>query len=193
MQEESGMHIPDPFIWLSPVARKWLWLGSLVLSATFLLAMAMLDGNLKTAAAPSGIISFQFAGDLAHAQRMLSSWDPEAKIHAALSLGIDYLFLVAYALFISMACALLAKMLQSRLPLVAVTGFCLAWAQFVAAWLDAVENYALIRLLLGSQSEWYPALARVCAGIKFSLVGMGLVYMLVGLIIRRWFAPRIVA
>lgn len=179
------MHIPDPFVWLSPAAQKRVWIGSLAISALFLWAMTVLEGALKNAAAPSGIISFQFAGELEHAQQILSTWDGDAKIHAALSLGIDYLFLVAYALLISMACAHLARKLKRRWPMVAAAGFILAWAQFAAAMLDAVENLALIRLLLGGQSEWYPALARVCAGIKFSLVAMGLVYPLVGFSLRR--------
>ena len=179
------MHIPDPFLWLSHVARKRLWFFSLAISAIFLWAMNVLDGSLKTTAAPSGIISFQFAGDFAHAQQILSSWDAEAKVHAALSLGIDYLFLVTYALFISIACVHIAKILKLRLPIVAAAGFLLAWAQFLAALLDAVENYALIRLLLGSQQKLYPSMAWGCALIKFTLVGMGLAYMLVGIILGR--------
>lgn len=177
------MHIPDPFVWLSPVARKWLWLAGLAVSAIFLLAMSMLDADLKTPAAPWGIISFQFAGDLAHARQILRSWDAEAKIYAALSLGIDYLFLVAYALFISLACVHMAKNLKRQLPIVAAAGFLLAWAQFPAALLDAVENLALIRLLMGAQNELYPSMAWGCAWIKFTLVGLGLVYMLVGFIL----------
>jgi len=177
------MHIPDPFLWLSSVARKRLWLGSLVISATSLLAMTVLDVALKTPAAPSGIISFQFAGDFAHAQQILSSWGAEVQVHAALSLGLDYLFLVVYALFISIACVHIANILKLRLPIMAAAGFFLAWAQFLAALLDAVENYALIRLLLGSQQKLYPSMAWGCALIKFTLVGMGLAYLLVGFIL----------
>jgi hypothetical protein len=178
------MHIPDPFYGLSPLARKWLWVASLVISATFLLAMGRLDEALKTAAAPSGIISFQFAGDLAHAQRILSSWDAEAKVQAALSLGIDYLFLVAYALFISLACVHIAKALMVKWTVVATAGFFLAWGQFLAGLLDIIENYVLIQLLLGAQTKIYPSIAWGCAGIKFTLVGMGLAYMLVGYILH---------
>ena len=62
----------------------------------------------------------------------------------------------------------------------AALGATLAWAQFGAAALDAVENYALIRLLLGDRSPRWPPLARWCALPKFAIVAAGLVYVLVG-------------
>lgn len=147
--------------------------------------MNVLDGALKTAAAPLGIVSFEFAGDLQSVKRMLATWDGEARVHAALSLGIDYLFLVAYALVISMACAGIANTLRRRFKAAAIVGFLLAWAQVVAALLDAVENTALVLLLLGSSHPLYPPVAWVCAGIKFSLVGLALAYLLVGFMLSR--------
>ena len=175
----------DPFRWLSPLSRKRIWFGSLLVSATLLWAMSLLDTSLKTTAAPWGIVSFEFAGDLQNAQRMLASWDVDARVHAALSLGIDYLFLIAYALVISLACAGIANTLQRRFKAAAVVGFLLAWAQFLAALLDAVENTALIHLLLGSNQNLYPLVAWVCAGIKFSLVGLGLAYLPAGFVLGR--------
>jgi len=62
-------------------------------------------------------------------------------------------------------------------------GVFLAWAQFIAAILDAVENYALIRVLLGSSQNLWPALARFCAGPKFFIVTAGLLYVIFGLIL----------
>jgi len=59
----------------------------------------------------------------------------------------------------------------------------LAWAQFLAAFLDAIENYALIRVLLGSTENIWPALARLCAGPKFLIVTLGLLYIICGRIL----------
>jgi hypothetical protein len=67
---------------------------------------------------------------------------------------------------------------------VATAGFFLAWGQFLAGLLDMVENYALIQLLLGAQTKFYPSIAWGSAAIKFTLVGMGLAYMLVGFILH---------
>jgi hypothetical protein len=41
-----------------------------------------------------------------------------------------------------------------------LVGVVLAWAQRGTALLDAVENWALIRLLLGSERAFWPPLAR---------------------------------
>ena len=60
----------------------------------------------------------------------------------------------------------------------------LVWAQFVAMLLDATENYALIRVLLGltgSQPALWPMVARWCAIPKFIIVGAGLLYLIVGI------------
>ncbi len=62
-------------------------------------------------------------------------------------------------------------------------GIALSWGQLLAALLDAVENYALIRLLLGSTGKLWPDLARWCAVPKFLLVGAGLVYVIFGAVL----------
>jgi hypothetical protein len=53
-----------------------------------------------------------------------------------------------------------------------------------------VENYALIRVLLGSPSALWPAVARWCAIPKFLLVAAGLVYLLVGVVAALACRPR---
>ena len=122
---------------------------------------------------------------MTRAQQILSSWDADAKVRGALSLGIDYLFLISYALFIASGCAYIAGRLMMRRWFLAKLGFFLGWAQFAAALLDAIENAALIQLLLGSQQEPYTWIAWGCAGIKFTLVGSGLAYMAFGFIFIR--------
>jgi hypothetical protein len=76
--------------------------------------MSSLDRNLTTAAAPRGIVSLELAGDLEQGNRILTAWSTEGKVYAALSLGLDYLFLIVYAAFISLACVLIARNLVSR-------------------------------------------------------------------------------
>jgi len=184
------MKVPDPFCWLSPEARKRLWFGSLAISAVTLLSIKVLDESLVNDAAPYGIVSFEFARSMARAQQILSSWDAVQKIRCALSLGIDYLFLVAYALFISIGCVYVANGLKRRLLILDRIGFSLGWVQIMAALLDAIENTALIQLLLGSRNEIYPRIAWGCAGIKFTFVGLGLFYAASGFILIKLSLPR---
>jgi len=172
------MTIPDPFASFSISARKRALVCFLILAIVLMTAMHRLDANLKTAEAPAGIVSFELAGNLESIQQIISSWGLDGQVRAALSLGLDYFFLVVYALFIALACAQIAKALGGNLRVLAAAGFLLAWMQFLAAVLDAVENAALIQLLLGSSRPALPLVARWCAVIKFTFVGAGLIYII---------------
>ena len=70
-------------------------------SLFLLLGMMLLDQALRTSAAPHGIVSFELAGSLAAAQRILASWPVAARIQAGISLGLDFSFLAAYAFTLS--------------------------------------------------------------------------------------------
>ncbi len=143
-------------------------------------SLQVLGAPLRTEAAPAGIVSFEFAGELSSAQRMVESWGPIGQVYAGLNLGLDFLFLVAYPITIALGCVLVSRSLSSRALPLAVLGVWLAWGQLLAGILDGVENYALIQVLLGGQDVLMPALARACATVKFALVGIGILYVLAG-------------
>jgi hypothetical protein len=175
--------IPDPYKRLCEIRPRSALLILFLLSAMLLTGLRALDTELITAAAPRGIVSFELAGNIQQVSRILAEWGPEGRVYAALSLGLDYLFLIVYALFISLACVLIARYLTLKITFLAAGGFVLGWGQFFAAILDAVENLALIRLLLASQEESWPVIARWCAIVKFGIVGAGLAYILIGTLI----------
>jgi len=104
------------------------------------------------------------------------------KKNAALSLSLDFLFLIVYAFFISLSCIRIATALKGVHSIIFNVAVVLAWAQFIAAILDAIENLALIHLLLNSSRKWLPGLARWCAIVKFSIVGTGLIFIWGGLL-----------
>jgi len=138
---------------------------------------------LRTDVSPKGIISFEFAGQLSLAQRMVESWGPKGQVYAGLNLGLDYLFLAAYACAIALGCVLVARGLLQRFEFLSNVGIIIARAQFLAALLDAVENYGLIQILVGTNSEIWPAVAKWCAWPKFVIVGVGLVYVIIGAVL----------
>lgn len=125
--------MPDPFKWLSPSAQRWALLSFFLMSILLLTAMLILDRALISAAAPNGIVSFELAGNIDHARKILTAWGSEGKVYASLSLGLDYLFLIVYALFISLACVRIATQFNLRFTFLATWGFVLGWAQFLAA------------------------------------------------------------
>ncbi len=170
-----------PFSWLPDPVRKKSFIALLITTIFAMAGLQTLDGYLKTDAAPRGIVSFEFAGNLSAANKMLASWDLRARIAAGLSLGLDYLFLIAYAGAIGLGCVLTAKarFLHSQIGI--TIGHVLAWGQLVAALLDAVENYSLARVLLGAQTDLWPTVAFWCAGPKFGIVALGLAYIFIGI------------
>ena len=177
--------MPDPY---NRFSNSVLWPTLLIaffLSLLLLIAMSLVDRNLKTNSAPRGIVSFELAGNLDKGQQILESWNTQGKMYAALSLGLDYLFLIVYAVFISLSCVRLARRLKSRLPYAATWGMVIGWAQFMAAMLDTIENYALIKLTFGYQHASWPLIARWCAMVKFGIVGVGLTYIVCGITIIR--------
>jgi hypothetical protein len=147
-----------------------------------MVSLQVIGGPLQTKAAPSGIISYELAGNLANARGMLDSWGSDGRVFAALSLGLDYLFLVAYSITIALGCRIVAGNLHPRFGLLIRLGILLSWGQFLAALLDALENYALIRILLGSGNALWPSTALWSAVPKFAFVVLGILYVLAGAI-----------
>ena len=180
-----------PFRWLpDPIQRRAFWATTL-LTLALMAILRVLDRPLQTTQAPQGIVSFELAGSMAKAQEILSSWDASARVYAGLSLGLDYLFMGAYATAIGLGCVLVLRTLHLSGSL-ARLGTGLAWALLAAAILDATENYALIQLLLGSSQDSWPAVARWCAIPKFAIVVAGLLFIAVGglAIVWRRLRPR---
>ena len=199
-----------PFDWLSTSGQKRAFIVLLVLTLAVMVSLNALGGPLNTEVAPLGIVSFELAGELSLAQSMVESWGQIGQVYAGLNLGLDYLFLVAYSSSIALGCVLVARSLSrsnsarpgslrhcsgqspdpgrkrgfgNPLRTILDVGVLLAWAQLGAALLDALENYTLIQVLLGSQQKLWPVVARWCAVPKFLIVAAGLVYVGVGVVL----------
>ena len=176
----------------------WAFLaGTLILFAVF----RVLDAPLRTSAAPNGIVSFELAGTPFQAQAIIDSWHEMAYLlssvagepvpgmvsrayaFAVFGLGIDYLFMPVYATALALGILLAAGRHKGWF---AILGAWLGWGAYAAALFDAVENYALARMLLMNQ-VWspYPEVAAFCATVKFGLLLLGLFYALVG-----WIWPK---
>lgn len=171
--------------------------GTLILFAVF----RILDAPLRTPAAPSGIVSFELAGTPFQAQAIIDSWHEMAYLlssvegepvpgmvsrayaFAAFGLGIDYLFMPVYATALALGILLAASRHKGWFGML---GIWLGWGAYAAAIFDAVENYALARMLLMNE-VWSPnpEVAAFSATVKFGLLLLGLFYALVG-----WLWPK---
>lgn len=181
------MQLRHPFVSLSTSGQNRAFILFFILSILVMVSLQVTGAPLRTDVSPNGIISFEFAGELDVAQRMVDSWGHTGRIYAGLNLGLDYLFLAVYACAISLGCVLVARGLYRRNAALANFGIIIARAQFLAAILDCVENYGLIQILLGTQTEAWSLVAKWCAWPKFLIVGTGLIYVIVGAL---WMALR---
>jgi len=170
-----------PFEKISPRNLKIsFWI---VFIATLLMfsVMNLTGAILTTSSAPIGIVSFELAGTVQKSSDILASWNPEARIIAAFGLGFDYLFMLAYACTIGLACVWSSRILSFTNMPFHTWGSFLAWGSWLAAIFDAIENLALtIQMMVHVASPW-PEIARICAISKFGLIFLGFVYAFYGL------------
>jgi hypothetical protein len=163
-----------------------------IFGALFLFTLAvmyclnLIGKPLITTAAPSGIISYELAGSVQNAQQIIDSWDQDARLHAAFSLGFDYLFMVLYSTTIAFACLWGARVLQARRIPGENIGILLAWGMWLAAIFDGIENIALSLILFNTPAAPWPQVAQICAAAKFLLIFLGLVFTFFALIVRYW-------
>lgn len=140
--------------------------------------LAVVNGPLTNEAAPIGIVSLQLAGTQARVDEIVTSWQIDEVMHlAGFSLGLDFLLMPLYAAVVAGLCIWAAG--RGWLP---AAGVALAWAAWAAAGFDLLETGAQVLLLddpLGS-GELVPALVRLAAIGKFTLLGTCLLYVLTG-------------
>ncbi len=128
------------------------------------------------------IVDFELAGSVPKAQAIVDAWNETDRIRAGFSLGFDYLYMPVYSTTIALACLLAAGAVKrGRWP---ALGVLLAWSLWIAALSDALENVALLTELLGNNVAPWPQVAQICATIKFGLILLGLLYVLVGVVLR---------
>lgn len=154
-----------------------------VLTIALAATLNAVDAPLRTPAAPGGILSYERAADVAAGQAMIDSWSPLARSYAAFQLGLDYLYMPAYALTIALGCLWAAKSLSARLHWLSAVGSILAAGQALAALLDATENAALLRMLFaGVAAEPWRGVAFAAATAKFALIAAGLLFVIAGFV-----------
>lgn len=129
------------------------------------------------------IVDFEFCRTVDRANAILRAWNEVAKIQAGFSLGFDFLYIPVYSTMIALACIWAANNLGAN-RIWHNVGMLFAWGLWLAAVLDCVENYALLTMLQGMVADPYPAVATMCASVKFSLILLGIAFCLIVVIIR---------
>ncbi len=132
--------------------------------------------------AQPNIVDFELAGSVNKATDIITAWTPLERIHAGFSLGFDYLYMPIYSTTIALACVWASGVIT--LGAWRSIGVMLAWGLWLAALFDAIENLALLGNLFGTPIDPYPQIAATCATLKFGLILLGLLYAIVGVVVR---------
>lgn len=163
----------------APTARN-LWILGLVTLGLFVV-LGVIDEDIRETGGP-GIVAFELEFTSENARETLSEWGEEGRDSARLSLWLDYLFLIAYAAFFSLAVAAVCEVLRWRRWLF------LATFPLIAAVCDAIENANLLLAIAQDGDQPFPFLAGVFALIKFATLTPAQLFALVGLVV--WLSRR---
>ena len=170
--------IQSPFQILKKSSEKKL---IIVLGISIIILIAVMryfDAQIQHIKNVEGIISFELAKDISTSKAILNSWDPLSKTAAGMSMGFDFLFLIVYALFISILIHKLNEYLWKH-SIIYKLGLVLIYAVFLASFFDVIENIALIKLLLGDLKQLWSSIAYYFAIAKFFLLGIGILFILI--------------
>ena len=135
-----------------------------------------------TAKPEPSIVSFEFAHRLDGVDALFAQWGPEGKRLARRSLYWAFPFLLAYRTCLALLCWRAYYWgLQRWLPAAIIAA--IAALQLLAGLLDIGENRCLLQLLDGQRKVWLPLAACWLAAVKFTLVGLGILTVLAGLLV----------
>src|SRR5262249_19812962 len=91
----------------------------------------------------------------------------------------DFLFMVSLVNLLALASVQAASRSITQNSVMAKIGSVLAWGQWLAGILWISQNLVLVTMLTGEVTSPRPEIVYWCGAIKFSLLGLALVYVLV--------------
>jgi hypothetical protein len=139
-----------------------------------------LDQPMRDAGGP-GILGLELAGSRASAAHILAEWGPDGRAAARLSLKIDFVFLLCYGAFFTLAGLATRDLARLRhWRRLAAVGRVVPWFAAVAALFDACEDLLLLLVLHGRGGRGAPIVATICASVKFALIALAIGYVVVG-------------
>jgi hypothetical protein len=131
------------------------------------------------------ILDFEFAGSRSRAAQIKAEWSAQGRSAAHLSLVLDYGYMLSYGLFFALAGFAVRDTARARgWRRLAALGVVVPFFALAAATFDASENVALLLTLDGNGGNVAPPFAAVCSAIKFTLIGIAIVYAVCGVVLR---------
>lgn len=170
------------------MSRRRLLIGFGIAVVVFDIVLILIDQRLEATAGPS-ILGLEFAGSATRAHQIMAEWGDHGRDLARLSLWIDFGFMLSYGIFFALAGFATRDFARANgRRALGVAGMAAPYCAIAAAAFDATENIIWL-LVLGGHGRVGPPIATTCAGLKFLLIGIAIVYALWGLC-SRFFGRR---
>lgn len=144
------------------------------------IALSAIDVFIKNEITPLGIVSFEFISSLPNVNAAMQLWGESGQAAVGFSLGLDYLYVLVYSALFIYCLRNTSEKLSQHNAAFAKIALVLTIVFPVAACCDAIENFSLLKLLLGSQNELWVFVAYYCAAIKFCIIAISLVCIVTG-------------
>ncbi|KAH9253234.1 hypothetical protein BASA81_008916 [Batrachochytrium salamandrivorans] len=148
----------------------------IVVAASFALPvyflMFLIETQIRTSAAPNGVLSVQFAFSQARMKEILAGWNPQQLNMMLYQLGTDNLFIPLYSTALAMCCLHYGQ--RGHMA------YRVASLQYLAAAFDFAEGLLVLPVLFTNAhfiwSDDLVYLSGLCAVLKFVFIGIGIVY-----------------
>ena len=139
----------------------------------------------------AGIVSLEFAKTKKKVTEILYEWNTVSSKnihqHAVTNTAIDFLFIFFYSLFLFYVCFWFSTKQQG---LVSKISQFIALLALTAGLLDVIENYFLLKMLRNSITNAEALFTWWLAAVKFSLVGIAVLWILINIPLYFIFKPK---
>lgn len=160
---------------------QWIFFCSLALTIIYIVSSRQLLQPLTT----DEIIAFEKAKTIDRATDIMIDWSMNNKLEkAALSIQLDYLFILLYAVCIFSGCRYLAGLTKTEALIKSSNVF--SYLIIFAAVFDIIENLCMQHTLGGKLSKGVISLAYNMASAKFFLVGICLLAIAIYFLALLW-------
>jgi hypothetical protein len=174
---------PLPRLFIIAGTKRGLWsLGAL----TLLCGAAMLPAMRTMADHGASLIAFESAGSVSRSQEIVTEWGSAGKAAMWWQLALDTPFLIGYGLFLSGACAAVARRARGAgRPRLERAAAVVAWFGPLAAAADFSQNVSLALVLAGHVVQPWPRISAVAAPVTTTLAFAAALFALGGVIATR--------
>ena len=128
-----------------------------------------------------GVMDLAFAWTNERIDFIFSAWQSEGVFRELIVTIVDFVFIACYCILLSALILLVARKLHGKFQRVELH---LVFIPILAGIFDIVENVFLLIMLGSNQAVvfFFPLITSICALIKFTLIYMGIIFFLAGIV-----------